>query len=300
VTLISTMAQLKIKNLDVRIFDIPTLIYLSSWIILIIIFWSRIPLAFEYVICHLVLLSIILVWIVKPPQLKIAKFVRHYYAAAYLFIFFGFLNHLIPLINPGTIDQTLIQWDHWLFGLHPTMWLQSIQRPLFTEILQWSYLGYYFLPLLVPVGLHLVNKPEKIDEYLTIVLTAFYLFYFGNLIFPAYGPRFYLAQLHTEPLQGIWLADGIQHTLNNLEKIQLDAFPSGHATVIFIVMYYTYKHVRKLFWVSLPICVALLISTVYLRLHYVVDIIAGLILTVSVIWFVKLILGRNRLKMTTI
>jgi membrane-associated phospholipid phosphatase len=286
------MSSLRIKNLDVRILDIPTLLYLSLWIILLFIFWGQIPLALEFVVCHLVLLAIIVAWIVKPPQLPITRLARQYYAVAYLFIFFGFLNNLIPLINPGTIDPMLIKWDHWLFGVHPTVWLQSVHYPLFTEILQWSYLGYYFLPLMVPVGLHLAKKPEKVDEYLTIVFTAFYLFYFGNLIFPAYGPRFYLAHLHTEPLTGIWLADGVQHTLNNLEKIQLDAFPSGHATVIFILMYYTWKHVRKLFWLILPVCVALLISTVYLRLHYVVDIIAGLILTVFVIWMLRLILSR--------
>jgi membrane-associated phospholipid phosphatase len=141
----------------------------------------------------------------------------------------------------------------------------------------------------VPIALYLVKKADRISEYLTIVLTAFYISYFGNLIFPAYGPRFFLAHLYIEPFHGLWLAEGIQHTLNNMEKIQLDAFPSGHAMIIFILMYYTYKHVRRLFWGILPICVALVISTVYLRLHYVVDIVAGLILTVIMIWILKYI-----------
>jgi len=281
------------EKLDIRIFDIPTLSYLFLWIILILIFWSRIPLALEFLICHLVLLSIILIWIIKPPQLKIARVARHYYAVAYLFISFGFLNHLIPVLNPDTIDLTLIQWDHWLFGQNPTVWLQSLQHPLFTEILQWSYLGYYFLPLSVPVGLHAAKKAYRIDEYLTIVLIAFYLCFLGNFIFPAYGPRFFLAHLHTEPLQGIWLAEAVQHTLNNMEKIQLDAFPSGHAAIIFVLIYYTFKHVRKLFWIILPICIALLISTVYLWLHYVVDIIAGLFLAIFVVWSMKFLLERS-------
>lgn len=279
-------------RLDIRIFDIPTLLYLSLWIILVIIFYSRIPLAFGFLVCHFALLSAILVWIIKPPQLKIARITRHYYVVAYLFIFFGFLNHLIPVLNPDAIDWTLIGWDHWLFGTHPTVWLQSLQHPLFTEILQWSYSGYYFLPLLVPIGLHAAKKAYRIDEYLTIVLTAFYLCFLGNFIFPAYGPRFFLANLHTEPLQGIWLAEAVQHTLNSLEKIQLDAFPSGHAAIIFVLMYYTFKHVRKLFWMILPICIALLISTVYLRLHYVVDIIAGLFLAIFVIWSMEGLLKR--------
>jgi membrane-associated phospholipid phosphatase len=206
---------------------------------------------------------------------------------------------LIPKVNPNIIDDQLIDLDYWLFGLHPSVWFQSIMHPFFTEIFEWSYLSYYFLPLVVPFALFLAKKTNRISEYLTIVLTAFYLSYFGYLFFPAYGPRFFLAHLHTEPLQGIWLAEAIQYTLNNMEKIQLDAFPSGHATIIFILMYYSWKHVRRLFWGILPICVALVISTVYLRLHYVVDIVAGLILTVMVIWVLKYILKRFSVELKT-
>lgn len=284
-------ASLK-EKLDIRVFDIPTLSYLFIWMTLIVVFWRRIPLAFGFLVCHLALLLVILIWIMKPPQLKIARIARHYYAAVYLFIFFGFLNHLIPVLNPDAIDQTLIRWDHWLFGTHPTVWLQSMHHPLLTEIFQWSYLGYYFLPLTVPVGLHAAKKAYRIDEYLTIVLTAFYLCFLGNFVFPAYGPRFFLAHLHIQPLQGIWLAEAVQHTLNNMEKIQLDAFPSGHAAIIYVLIYYTFRHVRKLFWIIFPICFALLISTVYLWLHYVVDIIAGLFLAIFVIWFVEFLLER--------
>lgn len=295
-----SIAQNKIRNLDIKIYDIPTLLYISIWIVLMFIFRDRIPLVSSFMICHLVLFAIIIVWSIKPPQLKIAKVIRNYYVVAYLFIFFGFLNHLIPMINPWVIDRELIQWDSWLFGQNPTVWIEKLYHPLFTEILQWSYLGYYFLPLAVPVGLHAAKKAYLVDEYLTIVLTAFYLCFLGNFIFPAYGPRFFLAHLHTEPLQGIWLAEAVQHTLNNMEKIQLDAFPSGHATIIFVILYYTWKHVRKLFWGILPICVALLISTVYLRLHYVVDIISGLVLAVFVIWSLKVILARFLSRSTAI
>lgn len=277
--------QKRIKNLDVKIYDIPTLLYLSIWIILMFVFWDRIPLVVSFMVCHLILLSFILIWMIKPPQLKTTKVVRNFYAVPYLFIFFGFLNHLIPTLNPNIIDGQLIELDYWLFGQNPSVWLQSLMHSFFTEIFEWSYLSYYFLPLIVPFVLFLTKKDDRIAEYLTIVLTAFYLSYFGNLIFPAYGPRFFLAHLYTESFHGLWLAEGIQHTLNNMEKIQLDAFPSGHATIIFVLIYYSWKHVRRLFWAILPICVALVISTVYLRLHYVVDIIAGLILTIIVLGF---------------
>lgn len=279
-----SIAQSRIRNLDLRIYDVPTILYISIWMVLMLVFRDRFPLAYPFIGCHLLLLAIIAVWTIKSPQLTIAKIVRNYYAAAYLFIFFGFLNHLIPMINPRVIDSELIQWDYWLFGQHPTVWFQSLYHPLFTEILQWSYLGYYFLPLAVPVGLHMTKKAYLVDEYITMVLTAFYLCFLGNFIFPAYGPRFFLAHLHTDPLQGVWLAEAIQDTLNSLEKIQRDAFPSGHAIIIYILMYYTHKHLRGLFWATLPVCIALLVSTVYLRLHYVVDIISGLLVAVLVLW----------------
>jgi membrane-associated phospholipid phosphatase len=72
----------------------------------------------------------------------------------------------------------------------------------------------------------------------------------------------------------------IQDTLNALEKNKTDAFPSGHTAVSLMCLYYAWKmRENKLFAVLIPVVTGLLISTVYLRYHYVIDVIAGIALT---------------------
>jgi membrane-associated phospholipid phosphatase len=62
------------------------------------------------------------------------------------------------------------------------------------------------------------------------------------------------------------------------------AFPSLHTGVSLLVLCYAWKYVR---WYVLPlglVVVGLLISTVYLRHHYVVDLLAGALLVPWTLW----------------
>ncbi|MGH7371035.1 MAG: phosphatase PAP2 family protein, partial [Candidatus Methylomirabilales bacterium] len=77
---------------------------------------------------------------------------------------------------------------------------------------------------------------------------------------------------------GVFLADTIRDTLNVLERFKQDAFPSGHTAIVLVVLFYARGFVRGLFWIFLPMVVALIFSTVYLRYHYVVDVLAGILL----------------------
>jgi membrane-associated phospholipid phosphatase len=112
------------------------------------------------------------------------------------------------------------------------------------------------------------------------VVLGFYLSFLGYFLFPAIGPRFTLTHLQTVDLHGIFSADTIRDTLNFLERFKQDAFPSGHTAVVLLVLFYAWQFVRGLFWVFLPVVVALIFSTVYLRYHYMVDVLAGIALAV--------------------
>lgn len=52
--------------------------------------------------------------------------------------------------------------------------------------------------------------------------------------------------------------------------------PSGHTQIALMVLYLAYRYQRILFYIYLPIICGLILSTVYLRYHYVVDLIAGI------------------------
>ena len=56
------------------------------------------------------------------------------------------------------------------------------------------------------------------------------------------------------------------------------AFPSLHAAVSLVALVYAWRYVRAWFWVLLPFVLGLWVSTIYLRHHYVVDLLAGWLL----------------------
>jgi membrane-associated phospholipid phosphatase len=195
-------------------------------------------------------------------------------------IIFNSLGALIAGIHPTTFDTQLIAIDHAIFGVHPTVWLERFINPLLTGLLQFAYISYYFIPLSLGVVLIAKGRFGEFEEVLFGILLCFYLSYIGYLLVPAIGPRFTLSHLQTGGLQGSPFIEMIQDTLNALEKNKTDAFPSGHTAVSLMCLYYAWKmRENKLFAVLIPVVTGLLISTVYLRYHYVIDVIAGIALT---------------------
>lgn len=196
-----------------------------------------------------------------------------------LFIF-NSLGTLIAGIHKTTFDARLIAVDHAIFGVHPTVWLEQVSNPLLTGLFQFAYLSYYLIPISLGVVLIARGRFGEFEEALFGILLCFYLSYVGYLLVPAIGPRFTLCHLQTGDLQAAPFIKTIQDGLNALEKNKSDAFPSGHTAVSLMSLYYAWgKNEKKLFVGLIPVVTGLIISTVYLRYHYVIDVIAGIALT---------------------
>jgi membrane-associated phospholipid phosphatase len=196
-----------------------------------------------------------------------------------LFVF-NSLGALIASIHTTTFDDRLIAVDHAIFGVHPTVWLERLINPLLTSLLQFAYISYYFIPLVLGVVLIARGRFEEFEEVLFGILLCFYLSYLGYLLVPAIGPRFTLSHLQTGDLQFPPFIKTIRDALNDLEKNKTDAFPSGHTAISLMSLYYAWKAREKILFAGLiPVVTGLIISTVYLRYHYAIDVIAGIALT---------------------
>lgn len=225
-------------------------------------------------------LVLTLLWWMDQGRFWLARGLHAFYPIVFIPILFDSFADLLPWVSPIVRDPVLIQLDLALLGTHPTVWLDRFIHPWLTEILTWAYATYYFLPVVLVVALYWRGKEMSFDRAVFGVALGFYLSYLGYFLFPAIGPRFTLTHLHTVDLHGIFSADAIRDTLNFLERFKQDAFPSGHTAVVLLVLFYAWQFVRGLFWVFLPVVVALIFSTVYLRYHYVVDVLAGIALAV--------------------
>jgi membrane-associated phospholipid phosphatase len=62
------------------------------------------------------------------------------------------------------------------------------------------------------------------------------------------------------------------------------AFPSLHAAVSLVVLVCAWRHLRVWFWTLLPFVLGLWASTLYLRHHYAVDLLAGFALAPAALW----------------
>jgi membrane-associated phospholipid phosphatase len=193
---------------------------------------------------------------------------------------FDSLGTLIAGLQRANCDASLIAIDHAIFGMHPTVWLEQFANPLLTDLLQVAYISYYFIPLALGFVLIARGRFGAFEEVLFGILLCFYLSYLGYLLFPAIGPRFTLSQFQSGSLQVSPFTAAIQQTLDTLEKNKTDAFPSGHSAVSLICLYYAWKErERVLFLILVPVVAGLLLATVYLRYHYVIDVAAGVALT---------------------
>ena len=196
---------------------------------------------------------------------------------------FSSLGHVVHVLHLQDRDAWLIAWDHALFGVHPTVWMERWIRPWLTDLLQLAYTSYFFLPLILGTALYFRGKRDAYHEAVFTVLLGFYASFAGYLLIPAVGPRFTLAHLQTVPLDGSPLTQAIRETLDWLENNKRDVFPSGHTAIVILVLVLAYRFERRLFYPFLPLVLALVVSTVYLRYHYVVDVIAGILLAGAVL-----------------
>jgi membrane-associated phospholipid phosphatase len=264
--------------------DILNLAFLSLLILVTILFSRKIVDPLLLITLYAGLISLQVLLIRTNTRNAILKLVYDLiFPVACILLVFDSLEGLVHYINPRDIDPLLIKLDYLIFNGHPTVMLESIMTPLLTDILQAVYSSYYFLPISLGITLKINGDDKAFDRSLFLIMLCFYLSYIGYMLMPAIGPRFTMDHLQNSALEGLFITAPLQELLNRLEGLKRDAFPSGHTGIALIVLYLAWRFEKKLFVFFLPLTLALIISTVYCRYHYVVDVIGGMILTLITI-----------------
>jgi membrane-associated phospholipid phosphatase len=262
---------------DTRLWAIDKLIlaYFGCCLILILGWWSQIRFAPALFASHLVGAAV-LVYQVRKPN-RTTWFFRHWYPLFYVAACYKETALFIPAIRHTELDGWLADLDFSIWGANPTVALEGIQSPVLTEYLQWVYT--LFVPMvLLPAFLLWRNRRYREFQYFAFLIALGYLVsYVGYLMVPARGPRFLLASLQHIPLQGLWLFDGMQRVLDRLESVHYDCFPSGHTELTILAWWSTRPFGPRLFWLSFAYTLSIIFATVYLRYHYTVDLLAGVV-----------------------
>jgi len=201
---------------------------------------------------------------------------------AYCLAIYTNLHDTVHFANPNDIHNSLIAIDQWLFGVQPCVWTQQFIHPWLTEIFSFCYMIFFLFAPVVALVLLLKKKRREFRETIVTVILCFYCGYILYVLFPAVPPRLTLAHLYTAKLDGTILTSVANQAINMLPGWSRCAFPSLHSAVTLLSLMFAWKYTKTTFWIILPFCIGLFLSTVYLRHHYVIDIFAGWALAIPV------------------
>lgn len=211
--------------------------------------------------------------------------------AAYLA--FREVHVLVPALRGGVdFDALLIAADRAVFSADPTVWLGRLAHPMLTEVLQIAYTMFYLLFFILGLDLQRRGGEAPARSFLFTALYGFFLSYLGYFLLPAVGPRFTLhdhAAINTD-LPGLLLTPALRWFVDAgggvplgaapaevLARAPRDVFPSGHTMMTLVVMITAVRRRARTAPFLLVTGGLLIVATVYLRYHYVVDLVAAVL-----------------------
>jgi hypothetical protein len=279
--------------------DVVSIIFMLFLIGLNLIFIGRVQVWPVIIAIDLLVICIIflLAYLAETKKTKLLIGLHRFYSYPFVLFVFKEIYLMVQPIHPMDYDWLLISIDHWLFGINPTQWAAQFAHPVLTEMFQIAYFSYYILFLMLGIELFRRSSIDEFDTAAFLVVYGFYLSYLGYFLLPAVGPRFTLHNFYAldRELPGLFFTTPMRNFINAGESIssdipnairivQRDVFPSGHTQLTLIVVYLGHFYHLKTRWIMTLLGTLLLCATIYLRYHYVIDLLGGVLFFLFTIW----------------
>jgi len=203
----------------------------------------------------------------------IFDFFRSFYPLLLLALIYketGFLNKIFFTF----FDPFFVELEEKLWHIQPSLiFSEVLPQKWFGEIMSMGYFSFYFLVF----GLSFFawwNDRKRGRVIISIVMASFLYYYLIFVFLPVEGPQYYFA---TAMIQGEphGLFPKLVYFAQEIGETTTGAFPSSHVGISLIILYLSFRYARKIFPVILIFCLILWPATVYVKAHYVVDLIGG-------------------------
>jgi membrane-associated phospholipid phosphatase len=194
-----------------------------------------------------------------------------------VFATFNLAGPVIAAANPARWDTFFAAADARYLPTLAAAWRAALGRPAWlTDLASICYFSYYFVPVAIAVALYATGRRADFARFVLVVVATFAATWIGYLAFPTTGPRVAAGEADSV-LGGSALSRVLRMVLAGGEMNLLDAFPSGHTAVAVVFCALGCRLFPRWRWrVFLVLDAAgIVFATVYLSLHYVVDIAAG-------------------------
>ena len=210
-----------------------------------------------------------------------ANFIRYMTPLLMYPAIYGIVHAMVTAGRPSNshlMDAVLLDIDVAIFGVNPIAWLGMHQHPLATDLLYLAYFSYYFG---MPVLMILMFRGSGLGDFRR-ALAAMVIGWYGALIsyalFPALGPSRWMPDELPVLAGRLPTTEWIQAFLAaNLAPAVRDCVPSMHTGVTLLTLMYAWRFHRTFFWIFLLPGIGIIAATMYIQMHYVIDVILGFI-----------------------
>ena len=203
-------------------------------------------------------------------------------------ISYFFLKHVLPLINTTTLDQKLYELDLAVFKVEPAMAWDRFVNPATTEWFSFFYFGYFLLMAAHVVPLLFFGRRKQIvGEFTFAVIVLFSIGHTLYMVVPGYGPYRAMASAFTHSFPRGPMHELVMNAVHS-GGAQMDIFPSLHTGAPTMLALFSYRNRKELpfryTWPVVTFCtVNIIIATMFLRWHYLIDVVAGFSIAVSAV-----------------
>jgi membrane-associated phospholipid phosphatase len=203
-------------------------------------------------------------------------FWRHWYPHLFFLFCFEELAFLMTLVAPHWQDAKLIAFDHWLTGVHPSVWLEQFATPFRNDVIQLVYFSYFTYLLIIGFVLYIRRDWRGYWSVMTYSMAGYIIGYFIAMFFPIESPWFSMAGWWKDSLHG-GLFTAMMGFIEYCGRVRGAAFPSAHVTGATAALWGAWRYRRWVFWFLLPWYIGMCFSTIWGRYHYCADVLAGIV-----------------------
>lgn len=273
-----------LKKIDYLFFG-----YVFITTILLFISWNQAPNTLELLITRgIIVVSVLgIIFLNNKVKNSILELIRDIYPiiiSGYFYSETVFYNKFIW----DNLDQKLIDLDQFIFGFQPSLVFSEVfSSKLFSELMYFGYFSFYLLITAFVIIAYYKLKEES-TELIFKFAASMLLFYLFFGIVPAAGPQFYLPSPEKD-LPVAFVFDKIMHFIQANAEQPTAAFPSSHVGISIIILLLLRKKAPLFFKISIPFVIILILSTVYIKAHYAVDVIGGIIIAPIVLYLASIL-----------
>jgi len=224
---------------------------------------------------------------------RLTNTLHYLYPLIFISYFFKETDYLNNLFMDD-MDPVIISFEKSFFGFMPSeAFSKCCPQAWFSELMHLGYFSFYLLMLFFIVY-YTIKLPSLAAKRIFMFYQSFYIFYLIFIFFPSAGPQYFLPSSETVVPGGYFFTDIMNKILFYGDGLT-GAFPSSHVGMTWLMMYFLFRDSRKIFFLWLIPAILLTFSTVYIKAHYAVDVIAGFLIVPGLIvsgkavfnWYVR-------------